>query len=303
MTKESVNSLTSFTDARRPGVDSMFRPSDEPSLTKAQTKKAMSDLYVNREELYPKVERAYMDPMIKDQNNVLFSFLPCRGATPNKDGIFGMIKIRGVFSDDESANKHAEYLITNIDSFHPIITGYVGRPFPLMADAGSLAVDGTVEIDIKKKVEDETKNHIINTRKEDRDAIKEIKERERLLQEQNIRTNTEDLNVASSSSDMPQVQGEVVQPMEEDFSDPAQILYTYEETTRQLAEYKKLLTTNEDLIHNMNQESSEYEKTYVDKYMYARKQAGFTNEEANSNFMKFINNNDNLNELINKFNK
>ena len=98
------------------------------------------------------VDKYYADPKIYGQNICLVSFIPSSGASPDKDGIYGMMKVRGVYATDEEANERAEFIIRNIDSYHEIFHANVGRPFPV-TERNDFA--NTVKsIDIRKKTTD-----------------------------------------------------------------------------------------------------------------------------------------------------
>ena len=101
---------------------------NEAKLTKKETACAFRDL-VNTK--YRAVERSFVDPEQPNQSVALFSFLPCEGATPNKFGIFGFAKVRGVYSDSEKANERAKTLLRDIDSVNYINHVLVGQSFPV----------------------------------------------------------------------------------------------------------------------------------------------------------------------------
>ena len=54
---------------------------------------------------YPKTIRIHVDPQIPSQNIGLFSFIPSKGCTPDKQGCFGVLKLRGNFPTREVADK------------------------------------------------------------------------------------------------------------------------------------------------------------------------------------------------------
>ena len=92
MSKES--SLTAPKDR---DINNKWRPSKDKPLTDEQTDEALKELNVdNFIEKYPRVERFYCDPSILDQKYSLVSFIPAKGASPDEDGIYGMIKTRGI---------------------------------------------------------------------------------------------------------------------------------------------------------------------------------------------------------------
>lgn len=101
---------------------------EAPSLTDAETLEAEHLLNRGR---YPAVERSFVDPAQPQQAVALVSFLPCEGATPNRLGLFGFAKVRGVYSTEKEAHDRAVHLIRNIDSVHTIHHVRVGHAFPV----------------------------------------------------------------------------------------------------------------------------------------------------------------------------
>ena len=106
------------------------RPS-VPPLTDQETKQAMSVLNNTSLLSFPQVERRYADPPVEGQKIVLVSFVPAKGAQPDQHGVFGFAKVRGSYLTEHEANDRAEYLVKNVDSYHPIYHARVGQPFPL----------------------------------------------------------------------------------------------------------------------------------------------------------------------------
>jgi hypothetical protein len=104
------------------------KPLNEPELTENEVAHACSVLNAGS---YRAVERSFVDPGQAQQNVALFSFLPCEGATPNRLGIFGFAKVRGVYATEKEANDRAVYLIRKIDSVNKIHHVRVGQSFPL----------------------------------------------------------------------------------------------------------------------------------------------------------------------------
>jgi hypothetical protein len=121
------------------------------NLTENDVSHAMKELNVTSfVDRFPRVEKFYADPNIPSlQTYSLISFLPAIGATPDKDGVFGMLKVRGTFGTEEEANLKAENLIRTVDSYHSIYHIYTGRPFPLTNN--KKYINEVLEIDLKKK--------------------------------------------------------------------------------------------------------------------------------------------------------
>ena len=102
------------------------------TLSEDEVNEAMKELNVKDfVSKFPKFEKFYADPKLDNQVHCLVSFFPSKGATPDSDGVFGMLKVRGTFQTQDEADLRAEYLIRNVDSFHSVYHTYVGRPFPL----------------------------------------------------------------------------------------------------------------------------------------------------------------------------
>ena len=117
------NSLTSPTDKVN-GAETTYNLG-LANLTEEEVKSAKSELIVNDFVYkFPRFERFYSDPQLQNQNYGLISFVPSKGATPDTDGDFGMLKIRGTFSTEDEAMLRAEYLIRNGDSYHSIYSCY-----------------------------------------------------------------------------------------------------------------------------------------------------------------------------------
>ena len=155
---------------------------ETPSLLGDEAKQAVSE-QLNKSFLnlkYPRAQRFRVDPPINQQNYYsLHSFTPAPGASPDKDGCFGVMKFRGAFGTVEEADAWAEHLIRNIDSLHEIHIGYVGREFPLTLDP--LYFNETHEVDMKKKTDDIERAHAKSSREKDQQDMEDIKRREREL--------------------------------------------------------------------------------------------------------------------------
>lgn len=128
------------------------RPRQGVQLTEEQVAAAMQenivDAFVTK---FPRVEKTFADPPISNQQFCLHSFVPAKGATPDKDGVFGMIKFRGAYGTMEEAYDRAEFLIRNNDSYHKIYFSHCGKPFPATSDDRYVEKTGTVDIKDKEK--------------------------------------------------------------------------------------------------------------------------------------------------------
>ena len=152
-----------------------------PKLSEEQVEEAKKQLinksYINLE--FPKVLRLRNDPPLAQQNYYLFTFRPAQGATPDKDGCFGVMKFRGAFPTPQEAEEWAEKIIRDVDSYNENLIGYVGREFPL-TDSNKYCLT-TKEVDVRTKLDTIARNSIKNQREQDKKEMEEIQERRRQL--------------------------------------------------------------------------------------------------------------------------
>ena len=159
-----------------------FRIGRQTNLSSEDTATAMQDI-VSKDIIrtYPASEKAFADPSIPGQRLCLVSFVPSVDATPDKDGIYGMIKVRGSYETEDEADERSEMLIRTVDSYHKIQMAYVGKPFP--ATTSSRWAAETTDIDLKKKCTEVISKDIKRQRMEEKREIEEIKDREKKLME------------------------------------------------------------------------------------------------------------------------
>ena len=181
MAEENNTPQTSLT-APNDRTSNTFRISPKVDLTTEETTNAIEDLVVKDfVKKYPATERTFADPSITGQRLCLVTFVPSVDAKPDKDGVYGMFKVRGSYETEEECDARAEQLIREVDSYHKIQHAYVGKPFPATTSS-KWAADHT-EVDIKKKSTEVISKDIKKQRMEDKKEIEEIKERERKLME------------------------------------------------------------------------------------------------------------------------
>ena len=238
------------------------------TLSETEVKDAMAELNVNTfTQRFPKVEKFYADPALPNQNYSLVSFVPAKGATPDRDGVFGMLKVRGTFATEDEAMLRAEYLVRNVDSYHSIFHTYVGRPFPLAAT--SKYVSETTEIDIKKAITEETSTHIRKKRDQEKQTIREIEQREKEL-----------------IADVEKKEDDPYDLYTELQVKKAQLSWTYSETVKKLADMKTSIIRAREDLKKMDEESLDYREQYMQKYREARKKSGLP--ESDDSFMKYM---------------
>ena len=237
-------------------------------LSSEEVANAMSELYVTDfTKKFPRVEKFYADPIIPNQIFSLVSFVPSKGSSPDKDGVYGMIKVRGTFATEDEAMQKAENLIRNVDSYHSIYNTYVGRPFPLAVS--KKYVTNTTEVDIKKKVVEDTSAEVRKKRDEERKVMKEIQEREKELL----------ADVEKKEEDPYDLYTELMVKK-------AQLSWTYHETLKKMDDMKRNIIKAREEITKMREENAEYHQQYMDRYMEARKKAGLPDDD--NSFIKYM---------------
>jgi len=239
-----------------------------PSLSDEETVHAMKELNVKDfVEKFPRFEKFYADPKHENQVHCLVSFFPAKGAKPDEDGVFGMLKVRGTFQTQDEADLKAEYLIRNVDSFHSIYHTYVGRPFPL-AETKKYICE-TKDIDIKKKVVETTSEEVRKKRDEEKQAMEEIKDREKELL----------ADVAKSDIDPYDRYIELMVKK-------AQLTWTYHSTMKKMDEMKANILKSRDELKELREKDEDYHTKFFSRYMDARKSSGLP--DTDDSFIKYM---------------
>jgi hypothetical protein len=260
--------------------DSLATPADRPERPIRQPTHPPLDgedldaaLSALNRKAFTQVDRQYADPSLKGQKIVLFSFVPSKGASPDKDGWYGMAKVRGVFANEEMANEHAEKLIKDYDSYHEIFHAYVGRPFPVTNKSGFEEEIKT--IDVKTKTVRLISEDILNKKRDEEKEIKEMQEREQTLLDESKRAKE---NLPEDPYDV-YITDQVKR---------AQLIWTYKETLKKCEQMRDLIKTTNEKIAETEKENPEYREQYKEKYMKARRDAGLDNNNDEDSFIKYL---------------
>lgn len=153
---------------------------EAPKLTKEELSLAKKELIHS----FPKVTRGLKnDPPISGQSIVNVSFYPLE--TP-EHGVYGFLRIRGVWPDEELAKKSAEKIIKEHDSTSVIFNAPVGTLIPFTTDTRFAADVDDVEVEnIHNEYEKKLREKIIqqNIEKEKKFA-RELEERKKTALEE-----------------------------------------------------------------------------------------------------------------------
>ncbi len=260
MTNEPVEITSSLTS---PADRGQYRLNPRvPPLTHEQTKAAVEDLLVPEPPYIP-TERDYKDPQYSNQNFCLVSFVPAKGATPDKDGFFGFIKVRGVFATTEEASRRAEWLIQNSDSYHKIYTAHVGAPFPMVSDGHRFSKED-FEVESKEAANKTFKQSMREKDQAEKQERDEIKEREsKLLETASDDFKEDPLDTYTMSQ-----------------AKRAQLIWTYKRTVEKLPALRNSIRGVSKQLLELDNEYPEFYNQYYEKYMESRRQVGLTDEKV-----------------------
>lgn len=242
-----------------------------PPLNDQQTTDAMNTLCDKRvvDNTFPMVDRVYCDPAIPMQNYCIFSFVPAKGATPDKDGFYGFAKVRGSYATVHETDERTEYLIRNVDSYHKYYTCYVGRPFPITLSSDYSSE--SIEIDVRKKTAETVSENIRKQKADEQKQIKEIKDREKMLVD----------DTTNKKEDDPYDRYTELKVKK------AQLSFTYLEHQKKMAEIKEIIIKTRKTLEEMDAENSDYGQRFYNKYMDARRESGLpTTDES---FIRYLN--------------
>ena len=261
-----MNSLVSPADRDKSGAHQVRNM--EP-LSMEETTNAMKAL--TKDLRFAQVDRYYADPALTNQKIALVSFIPSKGARPDKDNIYGMMKVRGVFATEEEANERAEFLIRNVDSYHDLFHAYVGRPFPVTTSEG-FAVE-LKSIDIRKKTTEMISEDILSKKAQEKKEMTEIQDKEKKLLEQSKR----------AQADEPEDPFEVYITSQ---VKRAQLAWTYHETQAKMDQMKRSFDDAVSTIVELDAANPEFINMYKEKYMQARKESNIP--EDHDSFLKYL---------------
>lgn len=140
---------------------------------------------------FPRERKFRVDPVIAGQTVGIVSFMPSKNAIPDKDGCFGVLKLRGNFSNQTDAERYGSMLMRKYDSYAEYDLVKVGQEFPLMVDNSIYAAE-TREINLKAIVDDISLSYIRKKKEEERRERQEVEERSRKLLSKNTSEDQEE---------------------------------------------------------------------------------------------------------------
>ena len=202
-----------YTPAPREHDTSLTSPADRtgilppnargiPPLTHEQTQAIVQENVDTLDLSIPRIERryAYSAPENRGgthQNYGVFVFVPSKGATPDSQGIYGMIKLGGNYEQLMDAEARTEKIVREEDSYNRLRIVRVGHPSLLTVDSRWELTDEEHcnEVDLRRRAaaredggealeaaERMTREQLREARMKDKKEMEEIKERAENLQ-------------------------------------------------------------------------------------------------------------------------
>lgn len=245
-------------------------------LTLKELEYAKKEL-VKQNLLFPHSVKSIHDPIIAGQEFGLLSFTPAPDVKPNKNGVYGVFKLRGNFSTLESAQEFAERLIRGHDSYNEIHTVRVGQCIPLTKKAE--LVEEVDSIDLNKEVETIVSNDVKAKRQKEKTEIKTIQEREQTL----LKENKEILEGTYQQDPLDQY---IMLKVKK-----AQLMWTLVETRKRIQNeiIPSIRKTKKD-IEEMEVLNPEFPNQYFERYKNARESVGIQDQDKlnYSYFMQYL---------------
>lgn len=267
-----MSNLTAPWDAP---ADTSDQVSDGPDrfvqMTPSEAKVAIATNSDTSALAFPMVDRYIADPQYRDQNFCLISFVPTKGALPDKYGAYGFVKVRGTFSTPELAAERSAEIIRTIDSYNPIYTAHVGRPFPVCKNFKHF-VQETDEIDIQKQATEAISQNVKEKMQRERKIADEVKQAERKLLDDTGETMT-------------------VEPIDkyvEIHVKKANLIHTYIETCEKLKKMEKSIKVCRGVIDQMDIENPLFREELLGRYNNAREAVGLPTKVPETGEKSFI---------------
>ena len=206
---------------------------------------------------YPRTRKFRVDPKISGQMFGLISFVPAKGAFPDAQGCFGVLRLRGNFATEQEADKWSDMIVRDFDNFAEIDYVYVGNDFPLM-DSNEIYTRATREIDIRKMTNDVVKAAQKEKEHKERKEIEDLQNRERKLLD---KTNAQEEDESYDDLDY---------YVKLRFK-KANALYTIAEAERKMKEAHEVVDKTSKEIEEKDEKNPEFKDEFMARYEQAIK--------------------------------
>ena len=247
---------------------------DRATLTEQELIEARMKLWNNRflDLKFPRERKFRIDPSISGQSIGLISFSPSKDARPDPQGCFGVLKLRGNFTNQSDAERYGAMLMRKYDSYAEYDLVRVGQDFPLMLD-NSIYTEETKEVNIKAVVDDISLSFIRKKKEEERQQREEVETRSRKL----ISKDTEE-DRAESLNDL-----EFYTTMR---TKKAHCQHVIDQSKEKLEEAKTALAHIIEQIEELDGKFPDYKTQYISQYDNALKSIG--TDASQNPLMKYM---------------
>jgi hypothetical protein len=214
---------------------------------------------------YPREQKFRVDPSIPGQHIGLISFVPSKGAIPDNEGCFGVLKYRGGFPNINEAETWAEKLVREHDSYAEIDMVLIGREFPLLID-NTMYTSSTREIDIRKKVDDIVKADLRQKKEKEQKEIEEVTARQQKLLDKTHEAEKEEIFNDVDYYTTLRVK-------------KAQALSLIDEAKKRMEEAQGVVDSASKEIDELDSQYPDYKNQFLDKYIHALESTGTKPED------------------------
>jgi Family of unknown function (DUF5832) len=213
---------------------------------------------------YPPVEKRWADPVLAGQLFCSVSFVPARGAKPDDDGLFGLLKVRGTFATEEERDCRAEMIINDVDSYHAITHGHVGQPLPITYDDDDRYALDVTNVALKKKIQETLTADMVERKEKERKDLDEAKARSKEMEKKQD-TATQQLEDNAEKYTALRVKR-------------SNMIFAIYEMMKKLKQYKDTLTQTIHVIEKMDKEYPQFQTEFIDRYNSAAAKAGISSK-------------------------
>ena len=239
-----------------PAANGARKPLSEEELQVAKKELLKIDFIMTK---YARERKFRVDSQVVGQNFGIITFKPSKGAKPDKRGCFGVIKLRGNYSNTDSADKRCDVLLgedENLDIDMPL----VGKEFPLMLNNEEYTYS-VRDVDTKQVITDSTNNLMREKQEQEEKEKKQMFDKQRKLLDN---TNEEEKETTLSDYDL------YVQLR----TKKANNFYVIDKCNGNMVNCKKNIELANTEIKQMDKKHPSYKEEYLKTYVKEIKAVG-----------------------------
>lgn len=229
---------------------------------------------------FPSQVRSNVDPPIESQNLCVVNFIPSPKAVPDNDGCYGIVKFRGAFSDERSADNWTETIIRKADSLNTNYYVKVGNYFPLMQDASSYT-EKNREVNLRKKIDDTVKNNVKKQRDQEQEDMNELKRRQELLLKESGKATIKDNVNSKEEETKDSSKTEEDEPASDPLDDYIKLRVKKAHLQSRIEQCEQIIKDSKKAIENVKEELKEkdekypeYKKSFLQRYKETLEKTG-----------------------------